>query len=93
MAVPWTIPFVSRIKPNQSIGDISFEEFDPFVIIAMNNLYTLFLIMEKISASNILNIDIFFVKRDANFCGVRTHKKFGLNHTVLLPLDRPFPCH
>src|SRR6266545_1634371 len=81
------------IEQSQSVGDIPFEEFDPFIVIPMNVFYAVFLIIEKIRARNILNIDVFLIERDANFCGVRTHKKFGLNDTVFFPLDCPFPCN
>jgi hypothetical protein len=84
---------VHLIEQSQSVGDVPFKEFDPFIIITMNVFYAVFLIIEKIRARNILNGDVLLIERYANFGGVRPYKKFGLNHTVLLPLDRPFPCH
>jgi hypothetical protein len=57
----------------------------------MNVFDALFLIKKQIRARNILNVDGVLIERYANVGGVRPHKKFGLDHAILFPLDCPFP--
>src|SRR4029453_11814434 len=42
------------IEQSQSVGDILFEEFDPFIIITMNVSYALLLIIEELGAIHVL---------------------------------------